>query len=47
MVGKVFISKSMGGELDIPIEIQQKTAIFYLTHFGYKPTVKDKTDMIE
>ncbi len=47
MDGKIFISKSMGGELDIPIEIQQKTVIFYLTHSGYKPTAKDKINMTE
>ncbi len=47
MDGKIFISRGMGGELDIPIEIQQKMVMFYLTHSGYKPTLKDKTNMIE
>lgn len=47
MDGKIFISKNMGGELDIPVEVQQKIVEFYLTHSGYKPTLKDKAKIIE
>jgi len=39
MDGKIFISKSMGGEIDVPLEIQEKIVEFYLLHSGFKPTV--------
>ncbi len=47
MDGKIFISKGMGGELDIPIEVQQRIVEFYLTHSGYIPQMKEKAKMID
>ncbi|MGB9821467.1 MAG: NAD(P)/FAD-dependent oxidoreductase [Pseudothermotoga sp.] len=47
MDGKIFISRGMGGELDIPVEIQQKVVEFYLAHSGYRPSLKDKANVIE
>jgi len=47
MDGKIFISKGMGGEIDIPIDVQQKVVEFYLTHSGYRPTLQDRSNVIE
>ncbi|MEN3008030.1 FAD-dependent protein [Pseudothermotoga sp.] len=47
MDGKIFISKGMGGELDVPLDIQYKIVELYLTHSGYKPTLEDKSNFIE
>ncbi|MCS7175512.1 FAD-dependent protein [Pseudothermotoga sp.] len=47
MDGKIFISRGMGGELDVPLDIQYKIVELYLTHSGYKPTLRDKSNFIE
>ncbi|MGJ8455788.1 NAD(P)/FAD-dependent oxidoreductase [Pseudothermotoga sp. U03pept] len=47
MDGKIFISKGMGGEIDVPIDVQQKVVEFYLTHSGYRPTLHDRSNVIE
>ncbi len=47
MDGKIFISRGMGGELEIPVDIQAKMVEFYLLHSGFKPTVKNEGNFIE
>lgn len=47
MDGKIFVSRGMGGELDIPLEVQYKIVELYLSHSGYRPTMKDRIDPIE
>jgi len=47
MDGKIFVSRGMGGELDIPLEVQYKIVELYLSHSGYRPTLKDRIDPIE
>lgn len=47
MDGKVFISKGMGGELDVPLEIQYRIVELYLTYSGYTPTLSDRSKPIE
>ncbi len=47
MDGKIFISRGMGGEIDVPLDVQAKMVEFYLLHSDFKPTLKNEGNFIE